>query len=51
MAQETIYRQFGLLGGIFRFADEHKTLTGIILAIETVALAYAVITYNFTTNF
>lgn len=45
------YTQFGPLGYMFKWIDDHRTLTNIILALESVAIAYAVLTYNFTTNF
>ena len=43
-----IYAQFGLLGIMFKFMDEHKTLSNIILVLESIALAYAIFMYEFT---
>jgi len=51
MAQQTdIYKELGILAGMFKFIDQHKTLSNIILFLEALAALYAVITYNFTTN-
>ena len=50
MAQTDIYKEFGIMAGMFKFIDQHKTLTNIILFLEALAALYAVLTYNFTTN-
>jgi hypothetical protein len=43
--------ELGLLGSMFKFMDEHKTLSDIILFLEIAGLFWAVLNYNFTTNF
>ena len=43
-----IYAQLGPLGIMFKFMDDHKTLANVILAIEILALVWAVFTYEFT---
>lgn len=50
-AKNDIYTEFGPLGYMFKFMDEHKTLSNVILVLESIALAYAVFMYDFTTNF
>lgn len=48
--EKSIYKELGFLGSIFRYLDEHETLGNIILAIEAIGLAWAVLTYDFTTR-
>jgi len=50
MNNQNDYFQLWPLGGLFRFMDKHNLLANVILFIEVVALLYAVLTYNFTTN-
>ena len=47
-AKNDIYTEFGPLGYMFKFMDEHKTLSNIILVLEILALIWAVWTYEFT---
>lgn len=51
MANETIYKELGLLGSIFKFMDRHEHLGNVLLALGAIALAWMVFTYDFTTNF
>lgn len=48
--EKSIYKELGVLGSIFRYLDEHETLGNIILILEAVGLAWAVLTYDFTTR-
>jgi hypothetical protein len=43
--------ELGLLGGLLAWTDRHQTATNVILILEAIALFWAVLTYNFTTNF
>lgn len=51
MANETIYKELGLLGSMFKFMDRHQRLSDAVLVLEAIALAYVVFMYDFTTNF
>lgn len=44
-----IYRQFGLLGYVFQWLDEHPRTASALLWLQVVGILYAVFTYNFTT--
>ena len=49
--QETIYNELGFFGALLKWIDEHPVLFNLILALECAAILWAVINYNFTTNF
>ena len=49
--EQKIYKELGLLGEILAWTDRHQTATNVILILEALALFWAVLTYNFTTNF
>jgi hypothetical protein len=49
--EKSIFNELGFIGSFLRFMDEHQTLANVILILETLALFWAVLTYNFTTNF
>ena len=42
---------FGPLGYLFRWIDEHPRMTSALLWLSAAALMYAVFTYDFTTRF
>lgn len=50
MDNQNDYMKLGSLGYLFKFIDEHSLLANVILFVEVVALFWAVLTYNFTTN-
>lgn len=43
--------ELGLLAVILAWTDRHRTATNVILILEAIGLFWAVLTYNFTTNF
>ena len=45
-----IYTDFGPLGYLFRWIDEHPRTAAALLWLSAVALMYAVFTYDFTTR-
>ncbi len=47
---EQNYKELGALRYICKLMDKYPTATNIILVLEAVALFWAVLTYNFTTN-
>lgn len=49
--EKSIFNELGFIGSFLRFLDEHQTLANVILILEVIGLFYAVLTYNFTTNF
>ena len=50
MNNQSIYSEFGFLGFLLRFIDEHPVLTSIMLFLDVMALIYAVVFYDFTTR-
>ena len=46
--EKSIYNEFLFLGWFFKFMDRHPVISNIILAIEVLALIWAVWTYEFT---
>lgn len=49
--EQTVYNNMPGLGWIFRFVDRHRMLTNIILTLEAITLLWAILNYQFTTNF
>ena len=45
-----IYSEFGALGYLFRWIDEHPRTAAALLWLQVAALIWAVITYDFTTR-
>jgi len=45
------YNSFGILGILFRLVDDYPIISNIAIAMELLAIAWAALTYNFTTNF
>jgi hypothetical protein len=45
-----IYTEFGPLGYLFRWIDEHPRTAATLLWLSAAALMYAVFTYDFTTR-
>lgn len=45
-----IYADFGPLGYLFCWIDEHPRMTSALLWLSAAALMYAVFTYDFTTR-
>ena len=45
-----IHADFGPLGSLFRWIDEHPRMTSALLWLMAAVLMYAVFTYDFTTR-
>ena len=46
--EKQIYQEFGPLGYMLKWVDEHPTWSNIILWLMGLALVYVVFTYEFT---
>ena len=51
MQKEQILKEMGPMAYFFMWMEKHHKLANILLWIEVIALAWAVFTYDFTTNF
>lgn len=49
--KNNITAEFRLISGLARLIEDHPIVTNIVLVLEFIGLAYAIITYDFTTNF
>ena len=45
---EAIYMEFGLMGKVFKWADEHPRMSNVLLWLMGLAVAWVVFTYEFT---
>ncbi len=45
---EQIYAEFGPVGVVFQWLDEHPRAASVLLWLQGLALAYVVFTYDFT---
>ena len=50
MQTNCIYKEFGFLGGFFRWLDGHPRTAAALLWILSAALVYVFFTYDFTTR-
>lgn len=48
-ADNSLYNEFGKLGKVFKWLDEHPKFDLLFFWVNILALIYAVLTYNFTT--
>lgn len=46
-----IYKEFWFIAPMFKWLDNHPIISDIILLAESLAAAWAVFNYDFTTNF
>ena len=46
----SINKEFGFLGSLFTWIDRHPRTATALLWLQIIALAYIVLTYNFTTR-
>ena len=46
-----IYKEFWFIAAMFKWLDNHPIISDIILLVESLAAAWAVFNYDFTTNF
>ena len=51
MQKEQILKEMGPMAYFFMWMEKHHKLANVLLWIEVIALAWAVFTYDFTTNF
>ena len=51
MQKKQILKEMGPMAYFLMWSEKHPRLTNILIWTEAVALAWAVFTYDFTTNF